>query len=78
MCCGSKRLAMRTTVVTPEPMAEERVSTSVVLRSKDTEAVRVRGPVTGRPYDFTSAQPAQSVDPRDAAVLTRSGLFYRV
>jgi hypothetical protein len=52
-------------------------SASVILRYKETSAIRVRGPVTGRSYDFSIAQPAQHVDPRDAAVLIRSGIFFR-
>jgi hypothetical protein len=50
---------------------------SVNLRYMETSAIRVCGPVTGRRYDFSGALPAQAVDPRDAAILTRSGLFRR-
>jgi hypothetical protein len=52
-------------------------SVSAILRYKETSAIRVRGPVTGRRYDFSMTQPTQTVDPRDAAVLTRSGMFFR-
>ena len=37
--------------------------------------MRVRGPVSGRAYDFSPSQPTQAVDARDAAVLTRNSLF---
>ncbi len=43
----------------------------------ETPGVSVRGPVTGRLYHLSGAQSAQSLDPRDAAVLKRSGLFRR-
>jgi hypothetical protein len=52
-------------------------SLSVLLHYMETSAIRVRGPVTGRPYEFSGARPAQAVDPRDAAVLTRTGRFRR-
>ncbi len=40
-------------------------------------AIRVMGPVTGQPYAFSPADPVQAVDARDAAVLTRGGVFVR-
>jgi hypothetical protein len=49
----------------------------VTLEYLETAAIRVWGPVTGRQYDFSGAQPAQGLDPRDAAALARSGLFRR-
>jgi hypothetical protein len=49
----------------------------VMLRYLETDPIRAWGPVTGRPYDFSSAIPVIEVDPRDAAVLARSGLFRR-
>jgi hypothetical protein len=50
-------------------------SNSVMFRYKDDSAIRVRGPVTGRLYDFSPVEPTQPVDPADAAALTRSGLL---
>ena len=49
----------------------------VILHYTETSAIRVRGQVTGRTYDFSGARPDQAVDPRDAAVLTPSALFRR-
>jgi hypothetical protein len=60
------------------PISARRPSASVILQYKESMAIRVRGPVTGRLYEFSIAQPAQHVEPRDAAVLTHSGLFFRV
>jgi len=51
---------------------------TVTLEHIGASGIRLWGPVTGRKYDFSAAQPAQGVDLRDAAVLTRSGLFRRV
>ena len=51
---------------------------SVELRYTEAAAIRVRGPVTGRRYDFSSAEPVQPVDVRDAAVLTRNSAFRRL
>jgi hypothetical protein len=49
----------------------------VPLRYTEGTPIRVWGAVTGRAYEFTDAEPAQAVDPRDAAILTRGGLFRR-
>ena len=51
---------------------------SVELRYTEAAAIRVRGPVTGRRYDFSGAEPVQPVDVRDAAVLTRNSAFRRL
>ena len=48
---------------------------SVTLNYMTDAASRVRGPVTGRPYDFSGSQPSQEVDIRDAAVFARNGSF---
>lgn len=50
---------------------------SVVLRYYDRARVRVRGPVTGRVYEFSAEQPTQSVEARDAELLLRTRHFMR-
>ena len=45
---------------------------SVRLRYLENSPVRVRGPVTGRHYDFSASGPVQAVDPRDAVPLLRT------
>jgi len=85
MCCGSKRAALRnaarTQVAAPAaPTNGVSVTQSfaaVTLHYTKASEIRVRGPVTGRLYDFAGTPPAQAVDPRDAGALTRSGLFRR-
>jgi hypothetical protein len=59
----------------PNPARE--LSLTVILHYKETAAIRVRGPVTGRPYDFSAAKPDRPVDPGDATALMRTGLFRR-
>jgi hypothetical protein len=54
-----------------------RSSVSVTLRSTESSAARVSGPVTGRVYDFADGQSTQAVELRDAVALMRSGLFQR-
>ena len=49
----------------------------VPLRCRDRAPVRVRGPVTGRSYAFSAAQPVHVVDARDAQALMRTRLFLR-
>ena len=48
---------------------------SVSLRYVEKSPVRVRGPVSGRQYDFSGSHPVQAVDPRDAALLLRTRFF---
>ena len=50
---------------------------SVTLHYIESSSIRLLGPVTGRSYDFSQSEPSQSVDVRDAAVLTRTGPFRR-
>jgi hypothetical protein len=47
----------------------------VPLRYARNTPIRVRGPVTGRQYDFTASAPVQAVDPKDAVALLRSAFF---
>jgi hypothetical protein len=48
----------------------------VALRYRKEAAIRVWGPMTGRPYEFNGARADQQVDARDAAIMVRGGLFY--
>jgi hypothetical protein len=50
---------------------------AVMLEYLEVAPIRVWGPATGRPYDFSGAQPRHAMDARDAAALARSGLFRR-
>jgi hypothetical protein len=86
MCCGSKRSALRNsrplvrtpTAEAPAAAAAPRSFTYVILQYTEISAIRVKGPVTGQEYSFSEAERDCAVDPRDAAVLTRSGLFRRL
>ncbi len=40
--------------------------------------ITVRGPVSGRLYEFTRQQPRQTVDPRDAVSMLKTRLFRRI
>jgi hypothetical protein len=90
MCCGQKRTALGThppqmkiaaaSGVRPQPVVRSApLSTappsSVSLRYVRQSPIRVRGGVTGRQYEFSSARPAQAVDRRDVAGLVQTGLF---
>jgi hypothetical protein len=48
---------------------------AVSLRYLQNPPIRVRGPVTGRQYDFSGSRPVQAVDPRDASALLRTRFF---
>ena len=49
----------------------------VLLRYREQARVLVRGPVTGRAYEFSAQQPILSVEPRDADMLLRTRQFVR-
>jgi len=51
---------------------------SVRLRYLENSPVRVRGPVTGRHYDFSASRPIQAVDPSDAVPLLRTRFFQQI
>jgi hypothetical protein len=50
----------------------------VTLRYSESSPILVRGPATGRRYEFSGTHPVQTVDPRDAAALLRTRFFRRV
>jgi len=49
----------------------------VPLAYRERARILVRGPVTGRVYEFSPQLPPARVEPRDADVLVRSGRFLR-
>jgi hypothetical protein len=76
-CCGKKREAMqprRTVFVTPRPSsAPSHPRTPLVFQGVG--AYLVTGPHSREVYHFSSRQPEQAVDAKDAEVLLRTGLF---
>jgi hypothetical protein len=88
-CCGQKRawfrIASRVTAPAavpsqPAPSAPQSVisdSPSVRLRYVGSTPFAVRGPATGRAYQFTPGQPDQVVDSRDAMPLLQTRYFLR-
>jgi hypothetical protein len=96
MCCGHKRLAMRTMQAPRASTAFQKDMSSVPkvsalpaqasgkpealypvtrLRYVKTAPLRVRGAITGRLYEFSSARSVQTVNAADGPALLRSGLF---
>ena len=67
MWLGRKQSEMRA--------SESPRSTALHLHYTGHPLVTVRGPVTGSAYRFSSVQPVQPVDPRDAKFLLGSPLF---
>jgi hypothetical protein len=50
-------------------------SYSMRLRYLEKSPIRVRGPATGREYEFSAADPVRLVDARDAESLLRTRFF---
>ena len=53
------------------------VPSVMAIRYVQTAPVRVRGLITGRSYEFSTSEPVQSVDARDASSLLRTQFFRR-
>jgi hypothetical protein len=89
MCCGDSRKAVTQQVMNqPAPAAAPMpvpptynspaaAWSSVRLRYLQQSPIRVGGPVTGKHYDFSGAQPVMPVESRDAEALLRTGFFTR-
>lgn len=73
-CCGQQRGVLVNANATGASASPES-GASVDLRFTQRSAVLVRGPVTGRHYQFNGTAHAQRVDARDAASLVKSGYF---
>ncbi|HUY15363.1 MAG TPA: hypothetical protein VMX16_17305 [Terriglobia bacterium] len=64
--------ALQQTIAPAQPS-----SSSVALRYLEYSPIQVRGPVTGRQYEFSSSNSVRAVDPRDAALLLRTRFFHK-
>jgi hypothetical protein len=51
---------------------------SVTLRYLERSPILVRGPATGRYYEFSGADAVKPIEPRDAAALLRTRFFQQV
>lgn len=67
-CCGHKRHALRT------PGRSDGSWVVVEYRARGAGPVEIEGP-TGHSYSFSERTPIQSVHPRDARGMLRSGAF---
>ena len=89
-CCGQNRNAWNDTSApqrqtTPAQLPAANPSGglpasaigTVRLRYLEQSPILVRGPVTGRYYEFSEAQPDQYIDSRDAPQLLRTSFFRR-
>lgn len=86
-CCGQKRMALSgngygTTVRTAGQAGPGAVSSpgqagDLVLRYRGAGAFSTRSPATGRVYTCAATGAGVAVDPRDSALLERTGLFER-
>jgi hypothetical protein len=73
-CCGQGRAALAPGRASG-PQTAAASGPSVRIQFTQQAAILVRGPATGRHYQFHPGTQIQSVDPRDAASLLKSGYF---
>jgi hypothetical protein len=78
-CCGRARDAVRQEYasVTPEAAPARPLQPGAAIRYLGRSPILIRGPLTGRAWTFRPGEPDQLVDPHDAEVLVRTGLFRR-
>jgi hypothetical protein len=76
-CCGQRRAeaAQRNPMPNPPNQAENTRASLRTVRFTQQAAILVRGPVTGRHYQFHEGSCSRQVDARDAAALIKSGYF---
>ena len=68
--------AAPTDTTVPVPQGQHRYSqASVAILYLENSTVLVHGSATGREYRFSSVEPVQAVDARDAAALIRTRFF---
>ncbi len=81
MCCGNKRTTIRMATPTargisgPAAMVVGTPAERTAIRFTENSSVKVKGPASGREYEFSPSRPTQNVDPRDARLLLRSRFF---
>ena len=73
-CCGQGRAALVQGKAAGQPMPADS-GPSVRIAFTPQASVLIRGPATGRHYQFNPGAQTQAVDPRDAASLLKSGYF---
>jgi hypothetical protein len=72
-CCGQNRDFAKYANSQPNQNTTSSVETS--LRFVQRRSITVRGPVSGRRYQFQSGSYTHGIDPRDVAQLLTSGFF---
>ena len=73
-CCGQQRtMLVQGKSISAQPIPDG--ATSVNIRFRQSSAIMVRGPVTGKHYQFNGSANALRVDARDAAALIKTGYF---
>ena len=70
---AGKQVTVHTRAAQPLP-----AYSSVPLRYTETSLILVRGPKSGRQYQFSASNPVQAVDARDVNALLRTRFFARV
>jgi hypothetical protein len=77
-CCGQQRAALVQGKAIGTQTVQDAGAAFVNVRFTQPSAVMVRGPVTGKHYQFNGSVNTQRVDARDAVSLIKSGYFQRV
>jgi len=73
-CCGQRR-AEAARQLSPADRLMDTSAPTADLRFTQNSAALVRGPITGRHYQFKDGVCAHPIDPSDAAILLKSGYF---
>lgn len=74
-CCGKNRQALKAARISVT--AEPPLASGTRVTYSGTRSVLLRGPVTGRAYEFTPERSQQEIHPHDLAAILSTGLFTR-
>lgn len=77
-CCGKKREVSQPRpriLVTPNRAPADPAPPRTLVTFRGTGSYLIAGPHSRRVYSFSSKEPDQWVDPKDALAMIRTGLF---
>lgn len=76
-CCGQNHeFPMDESTHTPfQPLFNVQSSAETSLRFVQRRSIVVKGPITGKQYQFHESHYTPDIDPRDVTFLLRSGFF---
>jgi hypothetical protein len=77
-CCGQNRAALASQTANAQSSNAQPSAAPISLRFLQRRSIVVRGPVTGRRYQFHDGAYTRGIDRRDTVELLKSGCFEKL